>query len=107
MIRTCPEEKTTAQRRKGLPVRVWKIERQSKTTKSKRLRQGTKSISPVAGQIFMRVDEVTFELGVPRPYAYKLIKKMNEELNQTGCITIPGRIDRNFFYEKFDMLLIK
>ena len=32
----------------------------------------------------MRVDEVTFELGVPRPYAYKLIKKMNEELNQTG-----------------------
>lgn len=28
----------------------------------------------------MRVDEVTFELGVPRPYAYKLIKKVNEEL---------------------------
>ena len=55
----------------------------------------------------MRVDKVTFELGVPRPYAYKLIKKMNEELNQTGCITIPGRIDRNFFYDKFDMLLIK
>ena len=55
----------------------------------------------------MRVDKVTFELGVPRPYAYKLIKKMNEELNQTGCITIPGRIDRNCYYEKFDMLLIK
>lgn len=56
---------------------------------------------PMAGQIFMRVDEVAAELGVSKPYAYKLIKKMNEELKQTGCITISGRIDRKFFYEKF------
>jgi len=55
----------------------------------------------MAGQIFMRVDEVAEELGVSKPYAYKLIKKMNEELAQTGCITIAGRIDRKFFYEKF------
>ena len=26
---------------------------------------------------------------------------MNEELAQTGCITIAGRIDRKFFHEKF------
>ena len=25
----------------------------------------------------------------------------NEELKKTGCITISGRIDRKFFYEKF------
>lgn len=56
---------------------------------------------PMAGQIFMRVDEVAAELGVSKPYAYKLIKRMNEELKQTGCITISGRIDRRFFYEKF------
>lgn len=49
----------------------------------------------------MRVDEVAAELGVSKPYAYKLIKRMNEELKQTGCITISGRIDRRFFYEKF------
>lgn len=55
----------------------------------------------MAGQIFMRVDEVATELGVSKPYAYKLIKKMNEELKQSGCITISGRIDRRFFYEKF------
>lgn len=55
----------------------------------------------MAGQIFMRVDEVAAELGVSKPYAYKLIKKMNEELKKTGCITISGRIDRKFFYEKF------
>lgn len=47
----------------------------------------------------MRVDEVAEELGVSKPYAYKLIKRMNEELAQTGCITIAGRIDRKFFHE--------
>lgn len=49
----------------------------------------------------MRVDEVAKELGVSKPYAYKLIRTMNEELKKTGCITIAGRIDRKFFYEKF------
>ena len=44
----------------------------------------------------MRVEEVAEELGVSIPYAYKLIRKMNEELKKTGCITIAGRIDRQF-----------
>ena len=55
----------------------------------------------MAGQMFMRVDEVAEELGVSKPYAYRLIRDMNEELKKTGCITISGRIDRKFFYEKF------
>lgn len=55
----------------------------------------------MTGQIFMRADEVAAALDVSIPYAYKLIRKMNEELKQTGCITISGRIDRKFFYEKF------
>ncbi len=55
----------------------------------------------MAGQMFMRVDEVAEELGVSKPYAYKLIRSLNEELKKTGCITIAGRIDRKFFYEKF------
>lgn len=55
----------------------------------------------MAGKMFMRVDEVAEELGVSAPYAYKLIRSMNEELRKTGCITISGRIDRKFFHEKF------
>ncbi|WP_302761047.1 DNA-binding protein [Christensenella hongkongensis] len=55
----------------------------------------------MAGQMFLRVDEVAEELGVSIPYAYKLIRSMNAELKKTGCITIAGRIDRKFFYEKF------
>ena len=49
----------------------------------------------------MRVNEVAEELGVSVPYAYKLIRKLNEELRKTGRITIAGRIDRKFFHEKF------
>ena len=55
----------------------------------------------MANQIFMRVDEVAEELGISVPYAYKLIRQMNEELAKTGCITISGRIDSKFFHEKF------
>ena len=53
------------------------------------------------GKMFMRVDEVAESLEVSKPYAYKLIKKLNQELKAKGCITIAGRIDRRFFNEKF------
>ena len=62
---------------------------------------GKEGILPMAGEIFMRVNEVAEELGVSVPYAYKLIRELNEELRKTGCITIAGRIDRKFFHEKF------
>lgn len=39
--------------------------------------------------------------GVSKPYAYKLIKKLNEKLEKTGCLTMAGRIDRKFFYDQF------
>ena len=51
--------------------------------------------------IFMRVEEVAEVMDVSVPYAYKLIRKLNKELEKTGCITIAGRIDRKFFYEHF------
>ena len=51
----------------------------------------------MANQIFMRVNEVAEELGISIPFAYRIIRQMNEELAKTGCITIAGRIDRKFF----------
>ena len=54
----------------------------------------------MANQIFMRVNEVAEELGISIPFAYRIIRQMNEELAKTGCITIAGRIDRKFFHEK-------
>ena len=54
----------------------------------------------MAETMFMRVEEVAEEMGVSIPYAYKLIHKLNRELQETGRITIAGRIDRKFFHEK-------
>lgn len=33
---------------------------------------------------FIRVDEVAEELDVSKPYAYKLIRKLNEELKENS-----------------------
>ena len=55
----------------------------------------------LAEKMFMRVDEVAQSLDVSIPYAYKLIRQLNEDLKKKGCITIAGRIDRKYFYEKF------
>ena len=49
---------------------------------------------------FIRVDEVAQEPSVSKPYAYKLIKKLNDELKEKGFITIAGRINRQYFYER-------
>ena len=40
------------------------------------------------------------ELNVSKPYAYKLIRKLNEELKAKGFITIAGRVNRQYFYER-------
>ena len=55
----------------------------------------------MAEKMFLRVGEVAKVLDVSEPYAYKLIRSLNAELKKSGCITISGRIDRKFFYEKF------
>ena len=49
---------------------------------------------------FIRVDEVAKELDVSKPYAYKLIRQLNEELKAKGFITIAGRVDRQYFNER-------
>ena len=49
---------------------------------------------------FMNVEEVAKELGVSKSYAYKLVQKMNAELKELGYLTILGRINKQYFYEK-------
>lgn len=49
---------------------------------------------------FIRVDEVAKELDVSKPYAYKLIRQLNDELKEKGFITIAGRVNRQYFYER-------
>ena len=49
---------------------------------------------------FIRADEVADELGVSKPYAYKLIRQLNGELRDKGFITIAGRVNRQYFNER-------
>lgn len=49
---------------------------------------------------FIRVDEVAKELDVSKPYVYKLIRQLNEELKAKGFITIAGRVNRQYFNER-------
>jgi biotin operon repressor len=50
---------------------------------------------------FICAEEVAQELSVSKPYAYKLIRQLNEELKEKGFITISGRVNRQYFYERF------
>lgn len=49
---------------------------------------------------FICAEEVAQELSVSKPYAYKLIRQLNEELKAKGFITISGRVNRRYFYER-------
>ena len=45
---------------------------------------------------FMRVNEVAEALEVSVPYAYKIIRKLNEELESEGYLTVKGRVNRDY-----------
>ena len=51
--------------------------------------------------LFIRVDDMVSELQISKPYAYKLMREMNDELRKKGFMTISGRISRQYFEEKF------
>ena len=49
---------------------------------------------------FIGAEEVAQELNVSKPYAYKLIKRLNDELKEKGFITISGWVNRQYFNER-------
>lgn len=51
--------------------------------------------------LFVTAENVAKDLGVSKPFAYKLVRKMNEELNKKGYITVAGRVSRKYYEERF------
>jgi hypothetical protein len=49
---------------------------------------------------FIRADEVAQELCVSKPYAYKIMRQLNDELKAKGFITVAGRVNRQYFNER-------
>ena len=52
-------------------------------------------------KMFLRAEEVAELMEVSVPYAYKLIRRMNRELEKKGCFVMNGRIDSKFFFDHF------
>jgi len=65
------------------------------------LRTNNKEVLYLSKELFVRAEEVAGALGISKPYAYKLVREMNDELKQKGFLTIPGRVSRRYFEEKF------
>ena len=51
--------------------------------------------------LFTTASQVSQELGVSKPFAYKLIRQMNEELKEKGFMVISGKVSRQYYEEKF------
>lgn len=49
---------------------------------------------------FITVQEVADELCVSKSYAYKVVKQLNEELQQLGYLTVNGRVNAQYFQKK-------
>lgn len=50
---------------------------------------------------FIRADDVAKKLDVSKPYAYKIIRQLNDELKSKGFITVAGRVNRQYFNKRF------
>ncbi|MGO5113805.1 helix-turn-helix domain-containing protein [Candidatus Avoscillospira sp. LCP25S3_F1] len=50
--------------------------------------------------LFVSAQEVCEVLGISRAYAYRIIKELNDELSQKGYLTIHGKTNRKYFYQK-------
>jgi predicted transcriptional regulator len=52
---------------------------------------------------FLQAEEVASILGVSKSTAYRLIVRLNAELNEQGFVTIRGKISKRYFESKVMM----
>lgn len=49
---------------------------------------------------FLNAHDVAEFMGIPVPMAYKIIRRLNDELVAAGYIIVSGRISRTYFEQK-------
>ena len=52
-------------------------------------------------KIYITADEVSELLGVSKGYAYKLIRKLNKELEDSGYIVMSGKVPKRYFEKRW------
>lgn len=50
--------------------------------------------------MFVNAATVAADFGVSESMAYRIIKKLNAELNEKGYITVAGRVSRQYYQER-------
>lgn len=50
---------------------------------------------------YVEKKEVMEALGVADTKAFRIIKELNDQLKEKGYITIPGKVSRKYFEEKY------
>ena len=49
---------------------------------------------------FLNVNDVADYMGISVPMAYKIIRKLNNELLAQGYLVVAGRVSRSYFEKK-------
>lgn len=52
-------------------------------------------------KMYYYAEDIVELLGVSRNYAYKVIRELNDELEQQGYRVVSGKIPKKFFQERF------
>ena len=54
----------------------------------------------MASKLFISAKEVAQELEVSDSFAYRLVRKLNDELEKQGFVVVKGKISRKYFEER-------
>lgn len=54
----------------------------------------------MAANSYVRVKDVAKELDISEGMAYKIIRKLNNELKEQGYVTVRGRLSRRYFEQR-------
>lgn len=49
----------------------------------------------------MTVDDVVSELGISKQAGYRIIRRLNEELQDAGYMTVQAKVPRTYWNERF------
>ena len=58
-----------------------------------------KSVSGFPQKKFLTATDVAEILNVSKSTAYRIIRKLNDELDKAGKITVAGKVSARYFYE--------
>lgn len=51
-------------------------------------------------KMFVRAAEVAADYGISEGMAYRIIRRLNSELEEKGYITVAGRVSRRYYEER-------